>query len=385
MAESFKNMKDMKDMKDRFGPSTNWGNVAQDPDLLKREAAKKVLNDAIVNKKNAGAGAAAAAAAGNSIEDPKEVEAENDEMLDADYVVPNLKLRKDIYGHFPVVLRSIPVGHDHVERFAIEWDRRNFYAMKSRDSTSTECYNDFGYYSVWRMIYALRKRSDQYTVEPPRSKSEVCVLAMHPAPPSESMIHSTRMFMLTRGVHIPPEPPEPAEARENNAVLGFSMKRQAALLEAAKKKPTAVATAAAATATAAVAAPPRRNVAPPVPAGTVLTPTPAGGAGGPPSHSHKAPLLRTLKDIMAHFPIVYKHDTTRNLYLLDIFGKKLKEDAERRAGRPLSRDELSAERRRVEHALHEALLASDAWNYYEPKGANKDHFAVLAMKHAYRG
>jgi hypothetical protein len=88
---------------------------------------------------------------------------------------------------------------------------------------------------------------------------------------------------------------------------------------------------------------------------------------------------------MAHFPIVYKHDTTRNLYLIDVFGKKLKEDAERRAGRPLSPPELSAERRRVEHALHEALLASDAWNYYEPKGANKDHFAVLAMKHAHRG
>lgn len=384
MSNSFKNIKD------RFNSSTKWGNVAQDPDVLKEEAAKKALNDAAVNK-NA---AAVAAATGNSIEDPKEVEAENEEMLDADYEVPNLKLRKDIYGHFPVVLRSIPVGPDHVERFAIEWDRRNFYAMKSRDATSTECYNDFGYYSVWRMIYALRKRSDQYTVEPPRSKSEVCVLAMRAAPPSESMIRSTRMFMLTRGVHIPPEPPEPAEARENNAVLGFSMKRQAALLEAAKKPkaplssappPPSSASPPPPSSAVAAAPPPPRTVAPPTPAGTVHTPTPAGGAGGPPSHSHKAPLLRTLKDIMAHFPIVYKHDTTRNLYLLDVFGKKLKEDAERRAGRPLSRDELSAERRRVEHALHEALLASDAWNYYEPKGANKDHFAVLAMKHAYRG
>jgi hypothetical protein len=183
------------------------------------------------------------------------------------------------------------------------------------------------------------------------------------------------MFMLTRGVQIPPEPAEPAEARENNAVLAFGMKRQANLLEAAKKKPTV-----AAGSGVVAAAPPRRNVAPPVPAGTVHSA--AGGAGAP---SHRAPLLRTLKDIMAHFPIVYKHDTTRNLYLIDIFGKKLKEDAERRAGRPLSRDELATERRRVEHALHEALLASDAWNYYEPKGANKDHFAVLAMKHAHRG
>jgi len=88
---------------------------------------------------------------------------------------------------------------------------------------------------------------------------------------------------------------------------------------------------------------------------------------------------------MAHYPIVYKHDTVRNIYLLDIYGKKLKEDAERRAGRPLSPSDLAAERRRVEHELHEALLASDAWNYYIPKGANKDHFAVLEMKYAYRG
>jgi len=379
MSESF------KDLKERFGASSAWANVEQDPDVLKREAAKKVLNDAIVKKNNTAAAAAAAAA--NSIEDPKEVEAENDEMLDPDYKVPNLKLRKDIYGNFPVVLRTIAVGHDHVERYAIEWDRRNFYRMRTEGSTSQECYDNFGYYSVWRLIYALRKRADQYTVEPPRSKSEVCVIAMRAAPFSESVIQSTRMFMLTRGVQIPPEPPEPAEALENNAVLGFSMKRQANLLEAAKRKSaTSAAPTAAATVTprpAAAAAAATVTPAHPVPAGTVHRPL--GGAGGPSHSSHKPPLLRTLKDIMAHYPIVYKHDTVRNIYLLDIYGKKLKEDAERRAGRPLTPSELAAERRRIEHELHEALLASDAWNYYIPKGANKDHFAVLEMKYAYRG
>jgi len=376
MSNSFKNIKD------RFDPSTQWANVEQDPEVLKREAAKNALNVAIVNKN---AAAVAVAAKNNSIEDPKEVDAENEEMLDEDYVVPNLKLRKDIYGNFPVVLRSIPVGHDHIERYAIEWDRRNFYAMK-QGSTSSDCYNNFGYYSAWRLIYALRKRADQYTVEPPRSKSELCVLAMRPAPPSESVIRSTRMFMLSRGVQIPPEPSEPAEARENNAVLERSIARQAAMLEAARGRAATTAPAPSHSPSPSPASTVvHRNVAPPVPAGTVH---PTGGAGAPRSSSSsvgRAPVLRTLKDIMAHYPIVYKHDTVRNLYLIDIYGKKLKDDAERRAGRPLSPPELSAERRRVEHELHEALLASDAWKYYEPKGANRDHFAVLEMKHAYRG
>jgi hypothetical protein len=98
-------------------------------------------------------------------------------------------------------------------------------------------------------------------------------------------------------------------------------------------------------------------------------------------------VFHSLNELKAEFPVVWSHDRTRNLYLLDIFGKKVKEHAERRAGRPLRYDapEVLDARRRVEHALRAALVASPAWTFYEPKEANSAHFAVLAMHGPHRG
>jgi hypothetical protein len=84
---------------------------------------------------------------------------------------------------------------------------------------------------------------------------------------------------------------------------------------------------------------------------------------------------------------VWSHDRSRNLYLLDIFGKKVREDAERRLGHPLDPrgPEVAQAMRDVQRDLHNALLASDAWDYYEPRAANSGHFAVLSMRSAHRG
>jgi hypothetical protein len=84
---------------------------------------------------------------------------------------------------------------------------------------------------------------------------------------------------------------------------------------------------------------------------------------------------------------VWSHDRSRNLYLLDIFGKKVREDTERRLGHPLDPrgPEVAQAMRDVQRELHKALLASDAWDYYEPRGANSGHFAVLSMRSGHRG
>jgi len=276
-----------------------------------------------------------------------DVEKENREMMyDDDYEVPRLDRREDINANFPVVVRTLD-SKDGIKRFGLEWDRRSYHPFHASKSTSWDCYNDFNYYSVWRLIYALRQRPDLYTIEPPRTESELCIIAMTPAPESEAVIRSTQMFMLSRGVQIPAIPPEPPGFNE-----GHSARIAMAGHTPAPPSP---------------ASPPPASPPPPAPA------------------SHALPVLRTLNELKAHFPVVWKHDTERNLYLLDIFGKKLKDDAERRAGHPLSARELEAERRRIERDLSDALRASDAWDAYGPKGSNQHHFAVLAMKRSPRG
>ena len=284
------------------------------------------------------------AKAANAARDKAEVEEENDEMLER-FTVPDLKRRMDINQNFPVVISALRPEEDGIERFAIAWNRKDYHYIRRSTSSSTEMYIDYPYYCVWRLIYALRKRSDLYTIEPPRARSDICVIAMTPAPRSEATILSTKAFMLTRHVEIPPVPAETSEEIHNEPGV---MKRYAGSAKETRADTPHV-------------APPR--VAPPSPA---------------------KPMMRTLNDLKAHFPVVWTHDRSRNLYLLDIFGKKLKEDAERRATRPLSPQELTAERRRVEDALREVLIASDAWDVYAPKGDNIRHFAVLQMKSAHK-
>jgi len=380
----------------------SWGNLAN-PHNVKNEAtsAREAADAKVAEKRRA---------------EENEVKEENDKMLEG-FKVPDLSRRMDINKNFPVIVQTLRPYGDGVERYGLEWNRKEFHYFF--DSCGDEdVREDFVYYTVWRLIYSLRKRSELYTIEPPLSSSQICIIAMAVAPETERVIRSTKMFMLSRGVHIPPTPPDTRSAKEVNFVPAKSYLSQEAYeneMYATGRGPKPereVKTAAAAKVATVVPppAPPAKAAAPPAPPAKAAphhaTPhhaaphhaakaTEALGLSSRPkaetraetSPSYSGPRLHSLNDIKAHFPVVWSHDRSRNLYLLDIFGKKVREDAERRLGHPLDPrgPEVAQAMRDVQRDLHKALLASDAWDYYEPRAANSGHFAVLSMRSSHRG
>ena len=355
----------------------SWGNLAN-PHDVKNEAtsAKEAENAKVAEKRRA---------------EEQEVKEENDKMLEG-FKVPDLSRRMDINKNFPVIVQTLRPYGDRIERFGLEWNRKEFHSFF--DACGDEDVRaDFVYYTVWRLIYSLRKRSELYTIEPPLSSSQICIIAMTVAPETERVIRSTKMFMLSRGVHIPPTPPDTRPAHEVNFVPAKSYLSQEAYeneMYATGKgpKPERAAKTAAPTAAPAAAPAPAAKVAtvvpPPAPPAKAAAPHHAAKATDP---SYSGPRLHSLNDIKAHFPVVWSHDRSRNLYLLDIFGKKVREDAERRLGHPLDPrgPEVAQAMRDIQRDLHRALLASDAWDYYEPRAANSGHFAVLSMRSSHRG
>jgi len=190
----------------------SWGNLAN-PHDVKNEAtsAREAADAKIAEKRRA---------------EESEVKEENDKMLEG-FKVPDLSRRMDINKNFPVIVQTLRPYGDGVERYGLEWNRKEFHYFF--DSCGDEdVREDFVYYTVWRLIYSLRKRSELYTIEPPLSSSQICIIAMTVAPETERVIRSTKMFMLSRGVHIPPTPPDTRSAKEVNFVPAKSYLSQEA-------------------------------------------------------------------------------------------------------------------------------------------------------------
>ena len=281
------------------------------------------------------------------LHDDKKVDKENEEMLE-DFKVPDLRLRKDIYTRFPVVLRDFPSG-DGVERYAIEWDSRKYEAARQSADSKDE-YDDFDFYTVWRLIYSLRLKHDLYTIEPPRNSKEICVIAMKPAPVSEAVIRSTQEFMLSRHVNIP----QMSSSGEAAAAASAAANRA---FHATK-------------------------------AGANKNKTRNNGKDKKNNKNNKhnkhntrrnninrrVPVVMTLNDLKAMFPVVWNHDRSRNLYLLDIHNMNAKAEAMRLG---MNEDMYKKE---MGGRLRAVLAASPAWTVYEPKGDNSKYFAVLQMR-----
>lgn len=90
--------------------------------------------------------------------------------------------------------------------------------------------------------------------------------------------------------------------------------------------------------------------------------------------NRRVPVVMTLNDLKAMFPVVWNHDRSRNLYLLDIHNMNAKAEAMRLG--------MDAEmyKKEMSGRLRAVLAASPAWTVYEPKGVNSKYFAVLQMR-----
>ncbi len=93
--------------------------------------------------------------------------------------VPNLKLRKDIWETFPVVLTPINDGNG-TDRYAITWHIQHLDDWRD-DPDRALSFNehvDYESFSEYKLLYSLCKHSKQYVVEKPRSEDQIAVIAM---------------------------------------------------------------------------------------------------------------------------------------------------------------------------------------------------------------
>jgi len=287
-----------------------------------------------------------------AIEDDELVQEENGEMLQ-DYKVPNLKLRMDICTNFPIIVRKCP--DRDVERYALEWNRKQYDCFRQTTSTTMESHMHFDYHTVWRLIYSLRLKHTLYKIEAPRSKEEICVIAMQAAPLSEAVIRSTKQFMLFKGVQIP-------------SVKGFPE------CEALRTPPSAKAKAKAATPKAATpkAEAPAKHTTRHNNHGNHRNHRTRNNRGSGAASS--IPYVTRISQVEDMFPVKIYYDRDRDYHLVDVDLEKTRRWAEhyRMPLREYGPD--------MERKLIAVLKHSDAWVVYEPKGANDRYIAVLKLR-----
>lgn len=84
---------------------------------------------------------------------------------------PSLRLRKDIWTHFPVCLVKLPTAEDGRDRYAIQWHQKNL----------TEWSQGIPQYPVITHVRLLKalKASERWTVEKPATPGDLCVIVVN--------------------------------------------------------------------------------------------------------------------------------------------------------------------------------------------------------------
>lgn len=115
-----------------------------------------------------------------------------EEALDG-YIVPDLRLRKNIWETYPVNLHQIRKSFaDGADRYSIVWDEdrvEEWREMCSKATTHSH-HLDYEFWEETRMLHALNKHSHKYSVEPARHDGEICVIAMVFTPREEGSSNS---------------------------------------------------------------------------------------------------------------------------------------------------------------------------------------------------
>ncbi len=94
-----------------------------------------------------------------------------------DYIVPDLTMRKGIWENFPVIVDKIPSA-DGTDRYALKWHKGNLAEWKKTRAASWDEYQEYEFYTEFRLLHALRKYPHKYRLEPPRNGDEIVVIAM---------------------------------------------------------------------------------------------------------------------------------------------------------------------------------------------------------------
>lgn len=101
------------------------------------------------------------------------------ENLDEDWywTMPVLKLRRDIWDHFPVTVIPLGSGEDGAERHAVVWHRKNLAMWRAERSEDMHEWMHYEAVQERRLLKALHA-SNRWTVEPAQTADQICIIRM---------------------------------------------------------------------------------------------------------------------------------------------------------------------------------------------------------------
>ena len=91
------------------------------------------------------------------------------------FVTPDLRQKKFIWEHFPVVLEEITVRNGS-EKYAVKWHRKNLEEWRSSRTTSWDEAMEYQLFSQLRLLHSLRKHPHLYKLHAPRNTGEIVII-----------------------------------------------------------------------------------------------------------------------------------------------------------------------------------------------------------------
>jgi hypothetical protein len=107
------------------------------------------------------------------------------------FATPDLRLKKFIWEHFPVVLEEITTRNGS-EKHAVKWHRKNLEEWRSTRTNSWEEAMEYQLFSELRLLHSLRKHADLYKLHPPRNAGEIVIIEVLGGAPAAKRAESPK-------------------------------------------------------------------------------------------------------------------------------------------------------------------------------------------------
>ena len=281
-----------------------------------------------------------------SRETSSNVSEENDAML-RDFRVPDLAKRSDITAHFPVMLFKADNRADGAKRFYVTLDARRFRHMME-DEDNEEAQEDYAYYTLWRLIYALRKRSDLYTIERPLAMAYAFTLVIHAAPAEDAMPLSTHDFMEKKKLEEPrPALPSEYENDELNNESSVNVKYTRKNRRRAHHSSSSAA----------------------AHSGHHNSRRHHASSSSAPKLSGRAAVEKEIREVNRKYPIQWTADEGRQIFLINLFRKKIIDTGK----------QTVEEARKGLIAMLKELTKAGKLMAFKPKVDDSDRDSIISM------
>lgn len=152
---------------------------ANDPLYQAMEKGDVLWGDLMYNLDHAAKGSRKSSKSSRGSSKPRRISPNPEKEMLEGYKTPELRLRKDIYENFPVIVNEIGPN-----LYEIVWNEKNIEEWRKTKALSWEEYQEYELYSEYRLFHALRKHADRYELLPTRRAAQIAIFRMKMEEPS---------------------------------------------------------------------------------------------------------------------------------------------------------------------------------------------------------